>query len=140
MKVSRKDIRWAVSEGVISEGQAEDLWLALQRRNVDRPRFDLPHVAYYLGALVVISAMTWFMTLGWEKFGGGGMLLISLSYALVFTVAGAKLWRERGLRVPGGLLVTAAVCMTPLAVYGFETMTGRGCTGYPAITRTSTTT
>ena len=45
MKVSRKDIRWAVSEGVISEGQADDLWLALQGRNVDRPRFDLPHVA-----------------------------------------------------------------------------------------------
>jgi hypothetical protein len=25
MKVSKKDIRWAASEGVISEGQAEDL-------------------------------------------------------------------------------------------------------------------
>jgi hypothetical protein len=131
MKVSRKDIRWAVSEGVISEGQAEDLWLALQRRNVDRPRFDLPHVAYYFGALVVISAMTWFMTLGWERFGGGGMLLISLSYALAFAVAGGLLWRERGLKVPGGLLVTAAVCMTPLAVYGFETMTGAWLQGAP---------
>jgi len=72
MKVSRKDFSWLVSEGVISEGQAEDLWRALERRNADRPRFDLPHVAYYFGALVVISAMTWFMTLGWERFGGGG--------------------------------------------------------------------
>src|SRR5215216_3580634 len=131
MKVSKKDIRWAVSEGVISKGQAEDLWLALQGRNADRPRFDLPHVAYYFGALVVISAMTWFMTLGWERFGGGGMLLISLSYALVFTVAGALLWRDKGLKVPGGLLVTAAVCMTPLAVYGFETMTGAWLQGAP---------
>jgi hypothetical protein len=124
MRVSRKDIRWVVSEGVISEGQAEDLWRALERRSLDRPRFDLPHVAYYLGALVVISAMTWFMTLGWERFGGGGILAISLSYALAFVVAGGLLWRDRGMRVPGGLLVTAAVCMTPLAVYGFETMTG----------------
>jgi hypothetical protein len=131
MKVSKKDIRWAVSEGVISEGQAEDLWLALQRRDVDRPRFDLPHVAYYFGALVVISAMTWFMTLGWERFGGGGMLLISLSYALAFTVAGGLLWRDKGLKVPGGLLITAAVCMTPLAVYGFETMTGAWLQGAP---------
>jgi hypothetical protein len=62
MRVSRKDFSWAVSEGVISEVQAEDLWHALERLDVDRPRFDLPHVAYYLGALVVISAMTWFMT------------------------------------------------------------------------------
>jgi hypothetical protein len=131
MRVSRADFRWAVSEGVISEGQAEDLWRALEGRNVDRPRFDLPHVAYYLGALVVISAMTWFMTLGWERFGGGGLFVISLSYALAFAVAGGLLWRERGLKVPGGLLVTAAVCMTPLAVYGFETMTGAWLQGAP---------
>jgi hypothetical protein len=66
MRVKRKDFSWAVSRGVISEGQAEDLWRVLERRNTNRPRFDLPHVAYYFGALVVISAMTWFMTLGWE--------------------------------------------------------------------------
>src|SRR5829696_8625245 len=131
MRVRRKVFFGAVSEGVILEGQAVDLWRLLTRRNADRPRFDLPHVAYYFGALVVISAMTWFMTLGWEKFGGGGMLLISLSYALVFTVAGALLWRDKGLKVPGGLLVTAAVCMTPLAVYGFETMTGAWLQGAP---------
>src|SRR5918997_6220290 len=69
MKVSRRDLEWAASEGVISGGQAEDLWRALEGREAGRPRFDLPHVAYYFGALVVISAMGWFMTLGWERFG-----------------------------------------------------------------------
>ena len=69
---------------------------------MDRPRFDLPHFAYYFGALVVISAMTWFMTLGWERFGSGGILAISLSYALGFIIAGALLWRDKGLKVPGG--------------------------------------
>jgi predicted membrane protein DUF2157 len=131
VKVSRKDFGWAVSEGVISEGQAGDLWRALERRNADRPRFDLPHVAYYLGALVVISAMTWFMTLGWERFGGGGILAISLSYAVAFAVAGGLLWRHKDLKVPGGLLVTAAVCMAPLAVYGFESTTGLWLQGMP---------
>ena len=131
MRVRRKDFFWAVSEGVISEAQAEDLWRVLERRNADRPRLDLPHVAYYFGALVVISAMTWFMTLGWERFGGGGILAISLSYALGFMVAGGLLWRDKGLKVPGGLLVTAAVCMTPLAVYGFERMTGMWLQGVP---------
>ena len=131
MRVSRKDVAGAVSEGVISEGQAEDLWRVLEGRNADRPRFDLPHVAYYFGALVVISAMTWFMTLGWERFGGGGILAISLSYALAFLVAGGLLWRDMSLRVPGGLLVTAAVCMAPLAVYGLETMTGLWLQGSP---------
>jgi hypothetical protein len=131
MRVRRKDFSWAVSEGVISEDLAEDLWRVLERRDTNRPRFDLPHVAYYFGALVVIGAMTWFMTLGWERFGGGGMFAISLTYALGFVVAGGLLWRDESLRVPGGLLVTAAVCMTPLAVYGFEEMTGVWLQGTP---------
>jgi len=70
----------------------------LEWRNADRPWFDLQHVAYYFGALVVISDMTWFITLGWERFGGGGILAISLSYALGFTVAGGLLWRDKGLQ------------------------------------------
>jgi hypothetical protein len=123
MRVMKKDFSWVVSKGMISEGQDEDMWRVLARRNADRPRFDLSHVAYYLGALVVISAMTWFMTLGWESFGSGGILAISLSYALGFIIVGGLLWKNKGLKVPGGLLVTAAVCMTPLAVYSFEMMT-----------------
>jgi hypothetical protein len=131
MRISRRDLDWAASEGVISRGQVEDLWRSLEGRDSDRPRFDLPHVAYYFGALVVMSAMGWFMTLGWERFGGGGIFAISLVYAACFTVAGSLLWRERGLRVAGGLLVTMAVCMTPLAVYGFEQMTGLWLQGVP---------
>jgi hypothetical protein len=49
MRMRRRDLSWAVSEGVISERQAEDLWRALEGRYADRPRFDLPHVAYYVG-------------------------------------------------------------------------------------------
>jgi hypothetical protein len=131
MRVRKKDFSWAVFKGVISEGQVEDLWRVLEVRNTDRPRFDFPHVAYYFGALVVISAMTWFMTLGWERFGGGGIFAISLTYALGFVVAGSLLWRDKALRVAGGLLFTAAVCMTPLAVYGFEEMTGAWLQGTP---------
>jgi hypothetical protein len=33
------------------------------------------------------------------------------------------LWNQ-ALRIPGGLLFTIAVCMTPLAVYGLERWTG----------------
>lgn len=33
MRVRKKDFTWAVSKGVISEGQAEDLWQVLEVRN-----------------------------------------------------------------------------------------------------------
>jgi hypothetical protein len=90
MKVSRKDLEWAASEGVISGGQAEDLWRAFEWRASGRPRFDLAHVAYYFGAVVVISAMGWFMTLGWERFGGG------------------EFWRSRWYMLPASL--SRAIC------------------------------
>lgn len=76
---------------------------------------------FYFGALIIISAMTWFMNLGWEIFGGGGIFLIASTYALIFTLIGRFLWDKNGLKIPSGLFMTIAVCMVPLAVYGLET-------------------
>lgn len=124
MKVSRRNFDRAVSRGAISAEQADGLWRALEERDEGRARFDLPHVAYYFGALVVILAMTYFVTVGWESFGGGGLMAIAFVYAVGFAGVGGWMWRRRDLRVPGGLLVAATVCMTPLAVYGFQEMAG----------------
>lgn len=130
MKVSRRDLDRA-SEGVIRPEQADALWRALEEQSTGRPRFDLPNVAYYFGALVTISAMGWFMTDAWERFGGWGVFAISLTYAAGFVISGWLAWSRAGLRVPGGLLATLAVCMTPLAVYGFERATGLWLQGDP---------
>lgn len=124
MKISKQDLDAAVAEGLLSEAQAEKLWSAWERRQQEQPRFDLPHVAYYFGALIVIAAMGWFMTEAWEAFGGGGIFIIATLYALGFVLAGRTLWYEQKLRIPGGLLFTMAVCMTPLAIYGLERLTG----------------
>ena len=70
--------------------------------------------------MIVICAMTWFMNLSWERFGGGGVFLISTAYALIFTLMGHRLWNKKNLKVAGGLFITMAVCMVPLAIYGLE--------------------
>lgn len=124
MKISRNDLRWALDQGLLESGQDHELWDALQQRTAGQPRFDVAHVAYYFGALLVIGAMGWFMTEAWEGFGGLGLFLIAAAYALAFILTGRTLWDERGLRIPGGLLFTMAVCMTPLAIYGLERATG----------------
>ena len=121
----------AVSEGIVSRQQADRLWAHLETRDAGRPRFDLPHVAYYLGAMIVISAMGWFMTEAWERFGGGGIFLIAATYGVCFALAGRTLWFNQGLKIPGGLLFTMAVCMVPLAVYGAERFTGLWPQGDP---------
>ncbi len=135
MKVSKEDLTWAASEGVISPEQVEVLWKALEGRRGASPKFDLAHVAYYFGALIVVSAMGWFMTLGWERFGGGGIFLISAAYALCFSLAGRTLWYTERLKVPGGLLFTMAVGMVPLAIYGLERLTGIWPQGDPGVYR-----
>ncbi len=134
MKITRNDLQWAASQGVLTHRQAEDVWALLERHLGNqaelegapdpgashRPRFDAAHVAYYFGALLVIGAMGWFMTSAWEAFGGAAMSAIATGYAICFWLTGRTLWDRQGLIIPGGLLFTMAVCMTPLAVYGLE--------------------
>jgi len=140
MEIARSDLERAVAAGIVTPQQADALWVALQasaaergsdaapggpgEEVVPRPRFDFVHVAYYFGALIVIGAMGWFMTLGWESFGGGGILAISCGYALAFVAVGRSLWRRVDLRIPGGLLIAMAVGMTPLGTYGLERLLG----------------
>ncbi len=132
MKISKSDLTRAATEGVITAEQAERLWTALERDpSVAASKFDIANVAYYFGALVVMSALGWLMNLGWERFGGTGIFLIATLYAILFILAGRTLWYKENLRIPGGLLFTLAVWMTPLAIYGLERMTGVWPQGAP---------
>jgi hypothetical protein len=124
MKINKDDLRWAATQGLISTEQAEALWEALMQHTNDRPQFNTANVAFYFGALIVISAMTWFMNIAWESFGGSGIFALAILYALCFMMAGNTLWFQHNMRVPGGLLYTIAVCMTPLAIYGLQRWTG----------------
>lgn len=118
MKITRDDLQWAADKGVLQPGQDERLWEALSRRTGDRPRFDFAHVAYYAGALIVMGAMGWFMTEAWEALPGIALTVVAAVYATIFVIAGRWLWDRLHLRIPGGLLFTVSVAMTPLALYG----------------------
>src|SRR5579864_8974874 len=106
MNIGKGDLlQAAAASGVLPE-EAEVLWKTLESRHGRAARFDVPSVAYYLGALVVMAAMGWFMTTAWERFGGPGIAGIATVYAVCFAVVGYRLWQRELYRVPGGLLVT----------------------------------
>jgi hypothetical protein len=67
--------------------------------------------------------------------GGGALTATAVAYAAAFTVAGHHLWHERGLKLPGGLLVAIAVSMAPLAVYGLQDAFGLWTHGSPGAYR-----
>jgi hypothetical protein len=48
------------------------------------------------------------------------LFAIACAYAAAFVLVGRKLWSTATFRIPAGLLITIAVCMVPLAVYGLE--------------------
>lgn len=120
--MTNADIDRAVKAGIISAEQAESikaLSSSHQETLHQTPRFIPLHILYYVGGLIAIGAMTIFINLGWESFGGWGVLSISLFYALVLLLIVPVLER-RGLTLPAGMATTFVVCLTPLAMYGLQ--------------------
>jgi len=123
MKLTKKDLERAAAEGILSRDQADELFDFLRAQPATGPSFDFTHVLYYMGGLIAIGAMTLFMNLGWEAFGGWGIFFISLAYAGVgLKLAG--IFRDKGHAVPAGICATFVVALTPLAIYGLQLAMG----------------
>ena len=123
MNITKKKLDSAVDEGIVSQDQADNLFKYLAALPSSGPGFDFTHVLYYMGGLIAIGAMTLFMNLGWERFGGWGILFISLAYAGAgFKFAGN--FQKKGHAIPAGICATFVVALTPLAIYGLQQAMG----------------
>src|SRR5215470_15481022 len=128
MQFSEHDLRAAVTAGALDTNALSRLldFLATRQSSVPSvaaapaPQFDLAHLLWYAGALIVMGAMGLFSTLAFSSMGGGALTATAIVYAILFTIAGHHLWYGRDLRIPGGLLIAIAVSMAPLAVYGIQ--------------------
>lgn len=124
MELNRHLLKEAANNGLISEPQAEQLWSFLSERGKDTPSFRVTHILYYFGGLIAIGAMSLFITLGWERFGGWGLFFIALAYA------GAGLWltefflNRNRLPIPAGITAAFVIVLAPLAVYGLQAALG----------------
>ncbi|GJD39779.1 hypothetical protein [Methylobacterium bullatum] len=125
----------AASAGIITAEQARALSAFYATRPGGAVSFDLAHVLWYAGALVVIGAMGLFSTLAFGMMGGPALTATALIYAAAFVAAGRHLRIAHDLPVPGGLLIACAVAMTPLAVYGLQESWGWGEQGRPGAYR-----
>jgi hypothetical protein len=123
----------AVERGIITRSQAEALaayWAeteapgAAQPHTTARPRFDLTHLLWYAGALIIMGAMGLFSTLAFSQMGGAGLTATGIGYFLVLGLAGDRLWTKEETRTPGGLLIAAAIAMVPLIVFGLQEASG----------------
>lgn len=131
MELNRGLLKEAVDRGLLEAAQAERLWVFLGERGRDTPSFRPAHILYYLGGLIAIGAMSLFMTLGWERFGGWGLFAIAVAYALAGLQLTAYLLRRGNLAIPAGIAATFVVVLTPLAVYGLQAALGFWAEGRP---------
>nr|NLU58491.1 DUF2157 domain-containing protein [Pseudomonas sp. BIGb0427] len=94
-----KDLARAVSAGVLNPGQDQALLEFLKRQPQSQASFQLTHVAFYFGALLIMAAMGWLLSEAWMRVGDSALLLVSLIYIGVLTL-GALLMQRRGQVIP----------------------------------------
>lgn len=126
----RKDLQHAlqgaVDKGLLDAPQLEPLHQHLQQWQLSQPladprqaHFDFTHLLYYLGGLIAIGAMSLFMNLGWETFGGWGIVALCCVYALA-GLALTQRFQRQGYLIPAGICAAFVLTLTPLAVYGLQ--------------------
>jgi hypothetical protein len=123
MQIQRAALDDAATRGLIDPKQCDALWAFLLERDTHTASFRPAHILYYLGGLLAIGAMTLFMTLGWESFGGGGLFVIAVVYGAA-AIALTNVLLKRQLRIPAGLVAAVAVALVPMAVYGAQQALG----------------
>ncbi len=119
MNITSEQLSNAAEKGIISNTQVKELLSFVRAHPGAGPRFDVTYILYYLGGMLAIGAMTLFMNLGWEAFGGWGIFVISCLYV----VAGVSLTRtfeRKQLHIPAGICAVFVVALTPLAIYGLQ--------------------
>ncbi len=122
MKILNSDLNSAVQKGIINSEQATKLWNHFESLRPDQARFQGLHVLYYFGGILILASMSWFLTTAWSD--GTAVMAISGLFALMYAIVGNTLWTKQNLKIPGGLLITAAVGLTPVFIYGFQKATG----------------
>jgi hypothetical protein len=126
LKLEREDLKQAAAAGLITPAQELPLWSFLQQRapalrpgRDNGPGFTFTNVLYYLGGMLAIGAMSVFMTLGWEGFGGWGIFFLSLLYiGIAFKLAGR--FEAQNLVLPMGIMAALIVALLPLATWGLQ--------------------
>ncbi|WP_439861127.1 DUF2157 domain-containing protein [Pseudomonas sp. MBLB4136] len=123
VKLTAADLDRATTAGILQPGQARALLQFLEHSAPPHASFQLAHVSYYCGAVLIIGALGWLLTEAWMQVGDGALLLLALGYMGLFSACGLGLWRH-GQQIPGGLLGAVAVSLTPLAVFAVQRLSG----------------
>lgn len=122
-------LKQAVSQNIITKVQFNQI-MALYDDNtlnfehdLNQPKFKMAHLLYYFGGFIAIAAMSWLITLGFEQFGGIGIMVISVCYALIGMLL-ADRFKRQNLMIPHSILLAFVLVLVPLFVFGLQQTLG----------------
>ena len=122
-RFAARELARAVEAGILQPGQDQALLAFLRQQPQSRGTFQLAHVAFYFGALLIMAAMGWLLTEAWMSIGDGALLVVAALYITLLTLFALSLQR-RGQPIAGGVLAAVAVSIVPLAVFAIERLAG----------------
>jgi hypothetical protein len=128
--ISADRLQLAVVRGVITAEQRDQL-LELERASsgavesaTETPRgFNAIYLVYWAGAAAVLFALGWFLVDRWRSLRPGGVLAVSLLYALSFALSSLLLTRLR-FRSAAALFALLAVGMAPIVAWSLLSLAG----------------
>ena len=125
--VTHSELRRAMERGVITQEQLDALIAAPADAGTESPEapedFNAITIAYYVGAFVVLFGFGWFLVDRWRALGPGGVLAVTLCYALLF-LGTAFLLRKNGFSLAAAIATLLAVGMTPLVTWSLLKLSG----------------
>jgi len=124
MEIKRDQLDEAVGAGVVNREQADALWRFLQAARQDTPGFRPAHILYYVGGLLAMSAVSFFITLAWDSFAGWPMLMLCAFLAALGLALTHFFLERKQLAIPAGIMITFTVAITPLAVFSVQRALG----------------
>ena len=113
----KKLLAKAVSENIISEKQAEQLYLLYKKQSF----WNMSNLIIYFGGFIAIGSVTFFITVGFMKFGYIGLIISSLTF---LTVASLFIKYTQN-NIAKGVLATFIIFLSPLFTYAVL-----GCLGW----------
>lgn len=122
-RIEARDLARAVDAGILQPGQDQALLAFLRQQPEQRATFQLAHIAFYFGALLIMGAMGWLLTEAWMSVGDLALLAGAALYIIALTALALGL-QARHQPIAAGVLAAVAVSIVPLAVFAIERMLG----------------
>jgi hypothetical protein len=115
MKYTDEQLNDAVKNNIFTDEQVNAFRNHIQ--SLDNQITKLQKVLYYGGGLIIISAMTWLMKKSWDDFGPIAITIFSAIYFIAFLFSGYIVFFKKNMDIPGGLLLSISIAVTPLFVF-----------------------